>query len=312
MSTRPRARVIIDNDFSGDPDDLYQLAHHALSPGVQIPCVIGSHLAPGDPFDPSDRQARNAAEVAEGLLSLMGVDIPVIPGSDTGLVDPDVPVPSRAAEAIIAEALREDTDLPLYLALGGGLTELANALLRAPEIADRLTAVWIGGPEYGSPPPPGAGASEYNLRIDIPAAQTVFRSDVPLWQVPRDTYRQCLVSIIELETRVRPHGELGRRLAEAIDVVRERLDSHGMSAGETYCMGDSPLVLLTALQSTFEPTPSSSEWITRPAPTITDDGEYGQPGDESREISVFTRVDTRLMFEDFYSKLAWSAGTQAA
>lgn len=307
MSTRPRARVIIDNDFSGDPDDLYQLAHHVLSPGVEIPCVIGSHLAPGDPFDPSDRQARNAAEVAEGLLSLMGADIPVIPGSDTGLDDPDIPVPSRAAEAIVAEALREDTDLPLYVALGGGLTELANALLRAPEIADRLTAVWIGGPEYDSPPPPGAGISEYNLRIDIPAAQTVFRSAVPLWQIPRDTYRQCLVSIVELESRVRPYGELGRRLAEAIDVVREVLATYGRSPGETYCMGDSPLVLLTALQSTFEPDPSSSEWMTRAVPTITDEGAYGPSPDPDRQVRVFTRVDTRLMFEDFFSKLALSA-----
>lgn len=30
----PRMRVIIDNDFSGDPDGLFQLAHHLLSPSV--------------------------------------------------------------------------------------------------------------------------------------------------------------------------------------------------------------------------------------------------------------------------------------
>lgn len=29
---RPRSRVIVDNGFSGDPDDLVQLAHHLLSP----------------------------------------------------------------------------------------------------------------------------------------------------------------------------------------------------------------------------------------------------------------------------------------
>jgi hypothetical protein len=29
----PRLRVIIDNDFAGDPDGLLQLAHHLLSPG---------------------------------------------------------------------------------------------------------------------------------------------------------------------------------------------------------------------------------------------------------------------------------------
>lgn len=35
-ASAPRARVIIDNDFSGDPDDLYQLVHHLLSPSVEI------------------------------------------------------------------------------------------------------------------------------------------------------------------------------------------------------------------------------------------------------------------------------------
>src|SRR6187455_804238 len=45
---KPRMRVIIDNDFGGDPDGLYQLVHHLLSPSVEIRAIIGSHLKPGD------------------------------------------------------------------------------------------------------------------------------------------------------------------------------------------------------------------------------------------------------------------------
>ena len=33
---KPRMRVIIDNDLGGDPDGLFQLAHHVLSPSVEI------------------------------------------------------------------------------------------------------------------------------------------------------------------------------------------------------------------------------------------------------------------------------------
>jgi len=29
---KPRMRIIIDNDFGGDPDGLFQLVHHLLSP----------------------------------------------------------------------------------------------------------------------------------------------------------------------------------------------------------------------------------------------------------------------------------------
>ena len=38
MSTplSPRMRVVIDNNYSGDPDGLLQLLHHALSPSVGI------------------------------------------------------------------------------------------------------------------------------------------------------------------------------------------------------------------------------------------------------------------------------------
>ena len=35
-----RARIIIDNDFRGDPDDLFQLAHHLLSLSVEIRGVM--------------------------------------------------------------------------------------------------------------------------------------------------------------------------------------------------------------------------------------------------------------------------------
>lgn len=33
---KPRLRVIVDNDFSGDPDGLFQLAHQLLSHSVEV------------------------------------------------------------------------------------------------------------------------------------------------------------------------------------------------------------------------------------------------------------------------------------
>lgn len=300
-----RYRVIIDNDFSGDPDDLFQLAHHALSPSVEIPFVIGSHLAPGDFFDPSDRQAQNAADIARGLLELIGVDIPVIAGSDVGLPDTVTPRASAASEAIVREAMRDDMDLPLFVALGAGMTDLASAWLAEPRIAERLTAVWIGGPEHEGIglPFPIDDRVEYNLAIDIPAARVVFdESTIPVWQVPRNTYRQALVSLAELDSRVRARGALGRRLAEAVDGILAAASAHGMRLGETYCLGDQPLVLLTALQSAFEPDPSSSDYVTIPTPRMSAEGSY-VPCATGRPLRVYSRLDTRLMFEDMFAKL---------
>lgn len=299
MQDRPRVRVISDNDYSGDPDGLAQLAHHALSPSVELSLVIGSHLRPGDPFDPSGASADNAAAIARGILERCArTDVPVLAGANAA------DEPSPAAERIVAEALRED-DRPLYYCAGAGLTDLAAALRMRPEIAERMTLVWIGGPEHPglASPPPGAMPVEYNLLIDIAAATAVFDSAIAIWQVPRDAYRRTIASFAELRLRLASSGELGRSLFEPLQRVATLVAEHGGSIGETYIMGDSPLVLLTALQSSFEPDASSSDSVVVPRPRIDADGQYG-PGAEGATVRVFTRLDTRLMFEDLYAKVA--------
>ena len=64
-----RMRVIIDNDFSGDPDGLFQLSHLLLSPSVETRGIIGSHLSPKDFIDPSEKQAENAVRKAKEILN---------------------------------------------------------------------------------------------------------------------------------------------------------------------------------------------------------------------------------------------------
>jgi purine nucleosidase len=307
-------RVFIDNDFSGDPDDLFQLVHHLLSPSVDIRGIIGSHLRPDDPLDSSGRSAANAAEIARKVLRLMGMEnqVPVHEGAPRALDDDRRPIPSAASAALIEEALREDADLPLFLVCGAGLTDLASALLLEPRIAERLTVIWIGGNEYpGLALPlrtsafPGAAlrGSEYNLNIDIAAARSVFNgSSVPLWQVPRNAYRQCLASYAELEARVAPCGRLGRFLFESLRGIAADARGRGANLGETYVLGDSPLVLLTALQCSFQADASSSSYVLRDRPELLADGNYGDSRGSGR-IRVYTELDTRLMFEDFYMKL---------
>ena len=313
--TAPRARVIVDNDFSGDPDDFFQLVHHLLSPTVEIPFVIASHLRPGDPMDPSGRSAQNAERLANEICTLMGLehDGLVVRGAEEALRDRRTPRRSAAARRIVDEAMREDTDLPLYYAAGGGLTDLASACLLEPRVARRLTLVWIGGaepPGTVAPPPGVERAPEYNLRIDVAAAQVLFDAeDLNIWQLTRDVYRQCLMSDAEMRLRVRPQGAVGRYLYDAVAEVRTRMAAHGVAPGETYAIGDQPLVLATALTSQFEADTSSCVHETRPCPSIADDGASIHRPD-GRPIRVYRWVDTRLVFEDFYAKLAELAAWQ--
>jgi len=295
-----RIRVISDNDYSGDPDGLWQLAHLLLSPDADVRLVIGSHLRAGDPFDPSGRSADNAARRAREIASACGrSDVRIMAGSN----EPGI-AGSDAVADIVEEAMRDDPR-PLYVTCGGGLTEIAAAWRAEPRIARRLTVVWIGGPEYpGGLVPPGAMPVEYNTLIDPAAARVVFNdSDLPLWQVPRDAYRQALVSMRDLDHRVRPLGPLGALLVDALEGVLAMMREHGMDPGGTYILGDNPLVLLTALQSGFEPDPCSSQSFRRPRPRVRDDGTFDFDG-AGAEVRVFTRLDVPLMMGDLVALLA--------
>lgn len=307
---KPRMRVIVDNDFGGDPDGLFQLVHQILSPSAEIRGIIGSHLKPEDPFDPSSESATNAVKKVKELLTVMKLQnsFPVYEGSNFQLKDLKTPNISEGAKAIVKEAMRTDVKTPLYVVCGAGLTEIASAYLMEPKIADRLILVWIGGPEYTdlASPPPGYTSLEYNLGIDIKAGQVIFNdSKIPIWQIPRNAYRQTLLSYSELLLKVKSTGKTGDYLSEKIESLMKRVQQFDLHIGETYIMGDSPLVLLTALQSSFESDSSSSFYVLKPSPLINSQGLY-ETNHNGRNIRVYNQLDTRLMFEDFFAKLQLS------
>jgi hypothetical protein len=303
----PRIRVIIDNDFAGDPDGLFQLAHHALSPSVEIPLIVASHLHAGESWNGDSDTAASGAREAERLLALLKINKTVLAGSEARIGDRVQAKPSGATQAIINEAMRDDTETPLYYVAGAGLTEIALAWLKEPRIARRMKLIWIGGGEYAGidHAPPGGKKAEYNLTIDTGAAQLVFnKSDIDIWQVPRSTYRQLLFSGAELDA-LASSGPLGAYLAERVarvpPLVARLSGGKIFSLGETYVLGDSPLVTLTALQSPFEPDPSSSQYKILPRPRILDDGTP-DPNPDGPPIRVYTQIDTRLTFADMLAK----------
>ncbi|HET7476117.1 MAG TPA: nucleoside hydrolase [Dermatophilaceae bacterium] len=317
MRLPSRLRVISDNDYSGDPDGLVQLVHHLLSPSVQLTTVIGSHLSPGDRFDASSQTADNAAAEARTVLGLLDIDdVSVVAGSNTAMPDATTPIDNDAARAIIDEAMRDDPR-PLYACFGAGLTSLASAWLLEPRIANRLTAIWIGGPEYPhvTTTSPDPLPSEYNTRIDIPAAQVIFnQSDIALWQIPRDTYRQVIVPFSDMETWPATAGKVGAHLYDRLAQAAENDLRQGHAAGETYVLGDSPLVTFTALQTMFHPDPASSGSMWLPSPHLLPDGSYRKNQDgqlagcrDDRRVRVFGAVDTWLTMTDLHGKLRRAA-----
>ena len=300
-----RAPVLITNDLSGDVDGIFALVHQLLCTSSDIRGIVGTHLgnqrawtSNGQNTSVVDQAVARAHEVMK-LLDIDENSIKVVPGAEKGLESTDKPIISEGAKLIVEEAHKATPEKPLYVTVGASLTDIASAWLMDPTISKNIIVVWIGGQEYpfGHPFPPqynkGQNLVEYNARLDIKSFQVVFnQSDLTLWQIPRDVYRQCLYGMEEITDKIAPCGEIGKYL-------EEKLHRFG---SDTYVLGDSPMVLISTLTTTFEPGAASSFYEVVKCPKVTDEGLYDftNPG---RDIIVYKTVDTRLLFGDMESKL---------
>ncbi|WP_432486187.1 nucleoside hydrolase [Kineococcus esterisolvens] len=177
LSIARRSRVVVDDDWAGDPDGLVALAHHLLLPGNVVEAVTSSLLSPQ--FGPPAGGSARGAALAEELVALVGGGAaPAVHAGGDDTCDPARP-PSEVARAIVRAARREDP-LPLVVVCAGPLTNVAEALHHDPGIADRMTLSRVGGSSTERP--------ECNRDTDRAAAAHVFgAAGLERWQFPLET-----------------------------------------------------------------------------------------------------------------------------
>lgn len=283
-------RVIIDSDVKNEADDQFAVVHALLSPSLDIRGIIPAHF--GDAR--SSRSMLDSRDELDLLIDLLGLPstVPVANGAERRLPDATTPVASPGARLIIDEARRTDAG-PLFIAFLGPLTDMASALLEAPDIAETdTTVIWIGGPPYGDVEWRGTWP-EFNLRNDIDAANVVFGSGIDIWQVPSNVYRLASVGYAELRRRVEPCGELGRYLAQT---VVDFNTAHHRVPVESRSLGDSPAIALM-----LDPWCAS---FRRQSPVrFTEDG-HCVPSERGGDVLVVEQIDVRFFLEDMFAKLA--------
>ncbi|MFV0556551.1 MAG: nucleoside hydrolase, partial [Lactovum sp.] len=181
-----KKRVIISSDINNEADDHFAVMHHLLTPSTDVRGIVASHYEwtprmfeekAKDPvmadmlqddfvkqlFALRGNTVNLSYEVGDKLLKLANIDdVSLFRGSNYEIQDLNNLPQSEGVDFIIEEAMRED-DRPLYIAILGSITDLAVAYLKEPKIAEKLTAIWIGGGEY----PVGEG--EFNLIQDVTA-----------------------------------------------------------------------------------------------------------------------------------------------
>lgn len=283
-----QVRVITDTDAKNEADDQFAIVQTLLSPKLDNVGFIAAHYGTRH----ADAMERSYREL-ETIFDKMGFDKEgmLYHGAPHAIPDLHTPIVSEGAQLIIREAMKDDPR-PLYITFLGPLTDMACALLMEPKIANRCTVIWIGGGPYPH------GGIEFNQDNDIDAVNVVFRSKVPVWQVPKNVYELMAVSLAELEYRVRPCGAIGEYLCDQLDqhAWEDGPRQSDFRSGETWVLGDNPTIGLLLYEHRFE-----FDWVN--APLVTHDSTY-VPDVRNRPIRAYRRIDSRLILEDMYAKLA--------
>ena len=193
-----KIRLVIDTDAKNEVDDQFAIAWALTSPErFDVEAVYAAPFSTafsdrddepeelrekagklvGSADTPADGMRQSYDEIVR-IYDLLGLDPAgkVFYGSERYMLS-DGPVDSPAARDLIGRA--KASDETLYVAALGAITNVASALAMAPEIAEKIVVIWLGGqPQWAQ------SAKEFNLMQDVPAVRVVIESGVPLLMIP--------------------------------------------------------------------------------------------------------------------------------
>ena len=129
----------------------------------------------------------------------------VFRGAPAYMSAPDEPVRSEAVDVII-DCARSGSS-PLYIAALGCVTNIASALLLAPDIRENIVVVWTSAYPSNAP---NCNRPSLNLVQDVHASRLIFDCGVPHIYLPGyQVGAQLKISLPEMEQFVRGKGAIG-------------------------------------------------------------------------------------------------------
>ena len=283
-----RVSVVLDTDTFNEIDDQFAVTFALLSPEkTDVKAICAAPFFNINSVSPADGMEKSYEEILR-LLKLLDKDSSLaVRGSKTYLPDRNTPVKSDAVNKII-ECANECAarNEVLYILAFGAITNVASALLTDPELVKKAVVIWLGGhPVYWKP------NNEFNWRQDIPAAQVLFSSGIPLIQIPCLTVASSLLlSRCELEKYCEPCGKIGKFLAERVYAALG-------SERETRIIWDISTVALCVCDANA----INAEIVQ--TPNVNDDGSYGS-SDGNPEMLRIRYLDRDPIFREFFRKLS--------
>ena len=207
-----KIKAILDTDTYNEIDDQFALVQMLFS--KERIDTLSINAAPFSMNSRSDNPEKGMKLSYEEILRLLEkINFKknnfVFKGSKKYIGFDKKPIESPAADNIIENALSSSVDDPLYVIAIGAITNVASAILKEPEIINKMVVVWLGGHALY-----WQHNREFNLKQDIGGAQILFDSRVSLVMVPCMGVASHLTATVpEIEKYIEPQGEIGRFLA---------------------------------------------------------------------------------------------------
>jgi purine nucleosidase len=278
--SEPKELVIIDTDIGDDIDDAFALGLAVQSPEFRI---LGVTTAFGN--------TKLRAQLAERMLAAVGrEDIQVVAGVETAPRakftqaryaeggDTSKVQPGAAPEFILDQIRRHPGEITLIAI--GPQTNLSAAIDKDAATFRKLKRiVMMGGSVYkgykgGAPDP------EWNILCDIPAAQKVFTSAVPLYMMPLDS------TILKLEPE--PLQKLFAQRTPLTDQIHMLYDEWSAAIKQTTPTLFDPMAVGYAADPALCPT--------TPLHITVDDKGFTVPGTGKPNVQVCLKSDPKTFF----------------
>ena len=291
----PRAgklRVVMDTDAYNEIDDQFAIVQMMLSPKrLSVEAIYAAPFHNHRSKNPQDGMEQSYAEILRLLKRLkIDTDSLVYQGAGRFIGSQKKYIHAPAVDNLISRARAGSPEDPLYVVSIAAITNVVSAILKAPDIIDRIVVVWLGGHSLNWP-----DTNEFNLKQDIGGAQVLLDSGVPVVLVPCMGVTSHLHSSVpEIERYVEPQGEIGAFLAKRF---KNYSDNHKGWSKEIWDMAAVAWVL-------------NEEWVPSyiiSSPILTEQATWSL--DHSRHpIRYVHQIDSDSIMRDFYQKLEVFAG----
>lgn len=289
MLALPEGQVdaVLDTDTYNEIDDQFAVVYALLSPErIRLRAIYAAPFYNEKSHGPRDGMEKSYEEIGR-ILSRMGASSEGLAfrGSEGYLPGEETPVESAAARDLVEKARGYTSERPLYVIAIGAITNVASAILMAPDIIDKIVVVWLGGHALH-----WKDTREFNLIQDVPAARVVFGCGVPVVQLPcAGVVDRLTLSMSEIEDYVRGRGAIGDFLAENVAACFE--DPKGRSR-----------VIWDISTIAWLVCPEGVRTQLRHSPIVSAEGLYSV--DHSRHLirSAYW-IDRDRIFVDFFDRL---------